>query len=258
MRKKKRKKKVITTNFYGNYKVLSPDGVLMFRASRKKISWYLDKELAEVIDDSTIQLKFEPNGLGYANDEFYLSDRENKCVVCGGTEKLTRHHIVSRCYRKYLWSTKKYSSHDIVLLCDPCHILYEKEANKVKNALVKIFGIPISGKGWEYSYQKHQVRMHASALLRFRDKIPQERQIVLLNTIRKHFKKQEITEEDIIKASQVKAYTKTPDFIAHGEYVLANIGDHQAFVESWRQHFLDCMKPKYMPPHWNVKRSIWK
>ena len=38
------------------------------------------------------QLKFEPAGRGHAGDSFYLSVKDNICVVCGATEHLMRFH----------------------------------------------------------------------------------------------------------------------------------------------------------------------
>ena len=67
---------------YGNCKVLSPDGILMFRCDDKKANWYIKRDLCEVTEDEplTIKLKFEPKGLGFHEKDFGLSNMQNKCV----------------------------------------------------------------------------------------------------------------------------------------------------------------------------------
>ena len=86
-----------TTKLYGNCKVYSPDNQLMFRCLEKKIKWYLDRGLAELIEESplSIRLKFEPKGKGERIDKLKV-ERNNICVVCGVTDLsiLTKHHIV--------------------------------------------------------------------------------------------------------------------------------------------------------------------
>lgn len=80
---------------YENCHVYHPDGRLMFICSRRKFDWYLRKKIAVQISDSppSIQLNFKPNGFGKAV-EFMLTPEDNKCVVCGKTEKYVKHSIV--------------------------------------------------------------------------------------------------------------------------------------------------------------------
>jgi len=51
-------------------------------------------------------LRFEPNGRGKAkpyeeiyDDNFYVADRENKCVICGKDKDYSRFHVVPTLYR---------------------------------------------------------------------------------------------------------------------------------------------------------------
>ena len=63
----------------------APDGELLFLAPRKKVMWYLTRNLAEKMCDDplTIRLSFEPHGRGHAGIKYYLSSHDNHCVVCG-------------------------------------------------------------------------------------------------------------------------------------------------------------------------------
>src|ERR1700758_153682 len=113
-------------NPYSNYKMLSLDGVLMTRTSYKKAKWYVDRELASWIDDTTFQLNFIPNGLGKHDDPFYTEELDNCCVICRAQENLTKHHILPYMFRKIL--PKQYSSYnhyDILPVCSKCHEEYE-------------------------------------------------------------------------------------------------------------------------------------
>ena len=58
----------ISKTQYGNYEVYHPKGHLMFRCDLKKINWYLDRNLAEIIETNSegkvisIRLNFKSNG----------------------------------------------------------------------------------------------------------------------------------------------------------------------------------------------------
>lgn len=66
--------------------------------------WYLERDLAVLIDEDppTIQLKFSPAGSGNSGSEFYLSEKQNRCVSCGLDKDYLRHSIVPHSYRKFL------------------------------------------------------------------------------------------------------------------------------------------------------------
>ena len=127
---------------YTNGLMLAPDGEPMCRIGKSKIDWYLDRELATLVskDPITIQLNFEPKGRGHNGDEFYLRERKDICVVCGFTRNLTKHHVVPSCFRKcFPDEVKKHSDHDIVLVCQKHHELYESKANSLKDKLINEF-----------------------------------------------------------------------------------------------------------------------
>jgi hypothetical protein len=55
-------------------------------------------------------------------DSFYAASKVNECVVCGERGHYLRYRIVPSCYRRFFPThLKSHRSHDIVLVCLPCH-----------------------------------------------------------------------------------------------------------------------------------------
>jgi hypothetical protein len=66
----------------------------------------------------TIQLAFEPRGRDGASDAYFVCEKRNACVVCGGATHFLRYHVIPSCFRRNLpaqW--KSHRSHDVV--CPP-------------------------------------------------------------------------------------------------------------------------------------------
>ena len=56
------------------------------------------------------------------DDNFYIADRENKCVNCGADKDYSRFHVIPTLYRaNFPDELKSHRSHDVVLLCFTCH-----------------------------------------------------------------------------------------------------------------------------------------
>jgi len=56
----------------------------------------------QVSDDPvTVQLLFEPSGRPQDEQNYYLNEKDNVCVVCGADESYIRKNIIPREYRKY-------------------------------------------------------------------------------------------------------------------------------------------------------------
>ena len=235
---------------YGNCQVLSPDGHLMFRCEMKKANWYLKKDLAEIIieDPLTIKLKFQPNGLGNHNKIYGLTEMENKCVVCGSEDFLTRHHVVPICYRKHFpIEIKSHSFHDVLSLCADCHEGYERDAFQLKLNLAHKYDAPINGELFD-NKDFLKIRRIAGCLLR-NDKIPICRVNQMKSEIKSYYSWKRITKkrlEDII-TTKVRVYNRT-----HGEIVVSNIENLNEFIVEWRKHFIDNNDCKYLPKNWSI------
>ncbi len=254
---------------YGNIQVYSPDMQPMFKANMKKINWYLknpDKKLAEVVewdDDNTpksIKLNFIPNGLGYFNnglkDEYFLSDKENICVVTGTDEwrELTKHHIVPYMYRK--WFPEEYKSsncYDIVLITREKHYEYEAIANYLKDRIADELGIPTLKEYTRRISRKAGYVGMANAILNVT--IPLEHKIDLCIKFRNKTGYVPTKENLNEYIKSCKNEYRMAEY--YGKMVVEKIPNFQKFIERWRQHFLDEMNPKFMPKGWKVDRDMY-
>lgn len=241
---------------YHNCKVLSPDGVEMFRCHRKKFNWYIQKGLAALEPNSTdtIRLKFQPNGLGWAGDHYYLQDRENKCCSCGSNEKLTKHHVVPYCYRREFPENIKNSNYyDVLPLCVDCHTIYEKYATEKKKELEDRYQAPLHG----INLTSNKVTSHARTLLEYGHLIPEDRKQKLIERIKKETKKPIIEKEDLENLAKITSKDNSKNILSHSQIVVSKIECFQSFVEEWREHFVQVMNPEHLPKHWNVKHDLY-
>ena len=105
---------------YHNCLLQAPDGQVLCTCDVKKANWYIAKEIGyKVCDDPlTVRLKFEPSGRPEGRSgEYYLTVKENICVVCGKGDSFLRKSIVPHEYRKYFPAVMKdHQSHDVLLM----------------------------------------------------------------------------------------------------------------------------------------------
>ena len=60
--------------------------------------------------------------------------------------------------------------------------------------------------------------------------------------------------EEVIKHDTTWS-KEVPSFKSHGELVISKIPSIQNFFEEWRSHFVESMKPKYLPKNWEIERD---
>ena len=100
-----------------------------------------------------------------------------------------------------------------------------------------------------------KVKSAAKALVYAGMKIPEKRRNELLSTVQEYFKTGEPTREMLLQASELETRRENCDFISHGREVVRKVkeeGGLLAFERMWREHFLETMNPKYLPPLWTV------
>lgn len=257
---KNRKNKI-----YGNCQVYSPKGNLMFLCVEKKANWYLDRGLAEVIsqDPLSIKLLFEPESEGNHGDDYYLTEKHNKCVKCAteDLEVLTRHHIVPHQYRKFMpEDIKSNSSFDVVPICYAHHNYYERFADELKQELADKYNAPLAGVV-EVDEILISAISAAKAIVGNGDKLPEDRRKILEEKVLLYFEtftyKNFITNDDLVELSKMKSI-QAKKITTHSEIVMKQIEDFQGFVEMWREHFLKHLDPEHMPKHWDPKRSVYR
>lgn len=166
---------------YETYAMYDIDGTFLCYCNKRKASFYIHKtKSAYWIDKhNNIVTKLDdnssfPSGIDYYNgeplfkfklkfkaqlsgnnksslknkDEFYADPYykqvlENKCVCCGTTEYLTKHHVIPYMYRRLFHEKFKGNSHhDVLPLCYQCHQDYELIADKFKIELSYEYNVP--------------------------------------------------------------------------------------------------------------------
>lgn len=263
-----------------NWEVYHPNGTHMFTCSGNKANWYLKRDLAEVIDDDKIILKFIPNGEGYLKNEIFgKSPRKIQCVVDGSNNRLQRHHIVPYCYRSYFpIEYKSKNHHDVVLISEDNHIEYEKHANVFKDKVAQMYGIKTITE-YNRAYTRLvkdfntiniKVLGKLKALFYGYNDIPQNNIIDNLKFVSKHT---EIDYDFLINCNYIQLYklylrlyeiydrdlkifrNKHAKYYDHGYHLMKkmkNDDDIEKFIKMWRKHFIDTMNPQYMPKGWSV------
>ncbi|XP_069714365.1 exonuclease 3'-5' domain-containing protein 2 isoform X2 [Phaenicophaeus curvirostris] len=131
---------------YDNCFLHAPDGQPLCTCDRKKAQWYLDKGIGELVstDPFVVKLRFEPSGRPESQVDYYLTVKENLCVVCGKRESYIRKNIVPHEYRRHFpIQMKDHNSHDVLLLCTSCHAISNYYDNHLKQQLAEEFHAPI-------------------------------------------------------------------------------------------------------------------
>jgi hypothetical protein len=216
------------------------------------VEWYIKKDLASWVNDTTIKLNFEPKGRGNVGDsEYYSEVRENKCVVCGTVDNLTLHHVVPYQYRKHFPEhLKSHTSFDILPVCIKHHEEYERHAEKLNKILqIQYNCTPMNNKIPTEIRKAKEVAGIISSLINNKDMIPEKRKTTMLNEIREYFKDEDIWYDDLSELFvdvNYKVESSSPS------KTIVNIlsGNILDFIIRWRKHFVNTMKPKHLSEKW--------
>ncbi|KAK8516768.1 hypothetical protein V6N13_080868 [Hibiscus sabdariffa] len=208
---------------YHNCRIYANDGRLLCYCDRRKLEWYLRRDLAKLVDDDppAIMLLFEPKGRPEDEDnDFYIQSKKNICVGCGEGNHYLRYRVIPSCYRVHFPEhLKSHRSHDIVLLCVDCHEVAHAAAEKYKRRIAGEFGIPlyvrrvvdsnqapmISGSSESTNFEDSgvsplQLRTAAKALLRHGPEMPSNRRDELTQIVMRYYGGREISKEDLERA----------------------------------------------------------
>lgn len=247
---------------FDNCLIQAPDGVNLSRCGMKKLRWYLNRGMAEMVAENppTIRLKFEPSGRNGLDDPLLLDGKPNICVVCGTTEDLTRHHIIPYSFIRYMAVEYKVDIiRDIFPLCRPCHNRYEKFSEEKRNAMAEAMGVQINCLHNGEMRKVRQAMGAASALLKHKAKMPDDRKVQLTRMVGEFLGKSEVTEDDLraVRAYEIKDHD---DYINFSKTVAQSVTDYNEFAKEWRLHFVETMNPQFMPTKWSVDRKtgvVW-
>ncbi|XP_068802277.1 exonuclease 3'-5' domain-containing protein 2 isoform X1 [Struthio camelus] len=253
---------------YDNCFLHAPDGQPLCTCDRKKAQWYLDKGIGELVstDPFVVKLQFEPSGRPESQVDYYLTVKENLCVVCGKRESYIRKNIVPHEYRRHFpIQMKDHNSHDVLLLCTSCHAVSNYYDNHLKQQLAEEFGAPIGSEEGVRLLEdplRRQVRSGARALLNA-DSLPDPRRAELLQGIKDFFNTEAVTPEMLQEAAGLETRICNESYIPHGLKVVqcfakGGLRSLMQLERRWRQHFLDSMQPKYLPEQWSVDHNHGK
>ncbi|KAL4477166.1 hypothetical protein ABPG72_008900 [Tetrahymena utriculariae] len=288
---------------YENCQILSPNGQQLCNCNSKKIQWYLKKGLAHLISENPtiIKLNFQPSGKGnfdledqkvFENNYYYVTERENKCVVCGSTEKFAKFYVIPSLYRRHFPDIlKSHRSQDILLLCMNCHQRAGTNSDKKIDEICQQYQVDKISLQYASVVQDVIQRLSRSArsFQKNKSQMPKENQQKLKSIIRQNYQdfielkdiqqKIEIHPASYFgtnKQNQIKINDKLISYCLeldnfkkigkenscndfknqHGKYVvdqLKNLKDLTKFVLMWRQNFINTMQPKFLPKDWTEK-----
>ncbi|XP_045561857.1 exonuclease 3'-5' domain-containing protein 2 isoform X1 [Salmo salar] len=253
---------------YDNCFLHAPDGQPLCTCDKKKAQWYLDKGIGVLQSDEPfiVRLLFEPSGRPESQQDYYLTAKENLCVVCGKNDSYIRKNIVPHEYRRHFpTEMKDHNSHDILLLCTSCHAASNVHDGFLKQQLADEHGAPQGCEEGVHLLEdsdRRRVRSAARALLTVGDGLPGARRDELQKIIRCFFNDTdvELTPETLQRAASLETRIFNESYVPHGLKVVQATAEQglKGLMElegRWRQHFLSTMTPRYLPPLWSVSHN---
>lgn len=235
------------STIYESYTMLHPDGTLMCRCNKKRADWYVNRELATWVNDTTFQLTFEPQGHGKAGSAYYNQKLENKCVVCGKLAGLNKHHVFPYVFRSRLPIQYKESNHhDILPICTDCHEDYEAHATRYKIELAEKYDIRMNGVMSQAEKTNRKIISARKILSRLEAgefvTIPTDRLTVLREQAAMPIT-EEVSSEGAVWADKIMER-------------ITNKEELHNFIRSWREHFIQYAQPQYLPELWSVDHPL--
>ncbi|KFW05554.1 PREDICTED: exonuclease 3'-5' domain-containing protein 2 [Eurypyga helias] len=266
--RQKRKPSARKSPLYDNCFLHAPDGQPLCTCDRKKAQWYLDKGIGELVstDPFVVKLAFEPSGRPESQGDYYLTVKENLCVVCGKQDSYIRKNIVPHQYRRHFpIQMKDHNCHDVLLLCTSCHAISNNYDNHLKLQLAEEFSAPINSEEDVHLLEdplRRQVRSAARALLNA-DSLPDPRRAELLQIIKDFFNSEAVTPEMLQEAAGLETRICNETYMPHGRKVVqcfakGGLRSLMQLERRWRQHFLDSMQPQHLPERWSVDHNHMK
>eukprot|EP01060_Flectonema_neradi_P038349 TRINITY_DN8004_c1_g1_i1.p1 TRINITY_DN8004_c1_g1~~TRINITY_DN8004_c1_g1_i1.p1 ORF type:complete len:545 (+),score=70.73 TRINITY_DN8004_c1_g1_i1:46-1680(+) len=256
-----------TKKTYDNVVMQADDGEPLVCCDRKKAEWYLKKDLATIVcnDPLVIRLTFKPIGRNTTADTI-----DHKCVVCGVSENLLKHHVVPVCFRqKFPEHRKAHQPHDIVLTCNSCSALCQRNYDVYRENLFKEYNVTA-----RLPSREQHIKSCASALASMREKVqslddavtyPEADTVKPRKIPRDRFEylKDTISEELSVSPADlryqhlhhlIEKHTLLPTSSQVVTKILSANGEPglDTFVQGWRQKFVDTMSPKHLPLGWSV------
>lgn len=116
---------------FSTYLVQDTGGNPILRCSEKRARFYLRKGYVREVASGVLQFtdrQTEDRLAGlYAGkfSEFFLAVKNDRCVCCGATADLTRHHVVPKRHKATLPRPWRSCLSNVLFVCGTCHRRYE-------------------------------------------------------------------------------------------------------------------------------------
>eukprot|EP00826_Nyctotherus_ovalis_P060266 TRINITY_DN8435_c0_g3_i1.p1 TRINITY_DN8435_c0_g3~~TRINITY_DN8435_c0_g3_i1.p1 ORF type:complete len:289 (-),score=60.72 TRINITY_DN8435_c0_g3_i1:119-985(-) len=264
--------------------IMDPNGNLFCSCDKHRIEWYVRKNLGTIVHENplTLKLSFQPISPSSPQEQAeenksYTEPRERCCVACGATRNLLNYYVVPSCYRQHMPKEHKmHRGHDVLLLCEGCHDVSTKKAEKVKKMLNEKYMKSAGSVEEELNRKKlESAKNMAENLMKLREHeeswgISRAKEKVLEKTLSlvNHLIKQgiikplkrdnEISDEELkeIMKSEIKTIEKPSG--EPGEIIVKSLDDIAEFIRMWRKWFIENMEPKFLPKGWSVYYKMEK
>lgn len=249
---------------YDNCRLEAPDGTTLCYVSNRRAKWYLnnwsahDQPLGVLVseDPIVVRLSFVPSGMGRDGDEFYLTPRENKCVVCGTDQRLTRHHVVPQAFRRHFPSKfKEYADHDIVAACEPCHRAYCIYEEQFKAGLAKEKGWDRLGRPANMPRRVMRTLSLLKPVMPMKESIPPEGETALALRLYRTLGWNGLSPTELALLAEAMVVERTSSLGHRYAKSLKTDEEIQELCFKWRAHFVETMAPEFMPEHWDARRG---
>ena len=217
------------------------------------------------------------------NNDGYDRKREGEETNTAG---LMRHYVVPYAYRKLLPTKfKTHLPHDIVLLCLSCHIEAEQAAKTHRaDVYEKLYRKdPSTRLTVVVDQDLKRIKSYARALWQHKDKLPAQRIEQYESAILEHLARtdlehtndkgtsispsnnnrsseERISFEVLRELANLQPERKNPKYIPLADLVVQNLCHSDEtiskFVVSWREFFVETLRPRHLPAGWSVHSPV--
>ena len=234
---------------YDNYKIECLDGKFLSFTNKRHAEWYVKKDLATFVNQDTIKLNFQPKN-NISRHPSYLQKFDNRCVVCGKENKLTKHHVVPKCFKRFFRHEYKiYTSHDVLAACSGCHTKYERlYAKFLIEKLFKEYNIDTSYNLHINNCFKIVAKIRSITNGRIKNQNVQRLTNELLTKLPKNKELTDIAQIRMVDEILEVWPTKS---INPSKLLVDKLGEFEV-GKLCRQYFLDKMNPEFLPKYWDI------
>jgi hypothetical protein len=117
---------------FDTFLVLDTAGKPLLRCSQKRADFYLRKGYARQLSPELLQFTDARTEQTLAKlyqgsfSAFFVAVKNDRCVCCGRTDRLSRHHVVPRRHRRQVPLPWRNCLSNVLFVCLECHRQYEQ------------------------------------------------------------------------------------------------------------------------------------